>query len=791
MKKHVVFSLFVLLLCAKVAFGCDLTKCQTPYDNVPRMDLPSTISSIKDGPWSSPSTWDAGRVPAGTDKVAVNHTVDFYGDGVADVIGVSENLVFSPVLSSKLTVTTVLVLPGGKLTKVSSPSSLELVIRDAPMDAGDPLQYGHGIVAIDGEVRLEGLPTTSIARLALEPVGSTLVLQNTPIGWSSGDSLFIPDSRHVPNAENGFVPKWELPTVQSVSGTNVGLTAALSFTHPGAKNMAGQIDFYPHVVNLTRNVVIRSENPLGIRGHMLFTGKSSVSLVNIAVQDMGRTTWKPISSTNLVGRYPIHMHHMIGVLQPNGRQFTLQGSVVYSDMTTANIYKWPITLHDSHYGLVQDNVLLNCGGACFMAEDGSETENVITHNFAARSTGSSDRYGHGSEPTGYWFRGPNNRVTNNIAANILGPDAAYPSTGFSLWQEGTGNVKIPPYQGADYSSYGTVNSYALPLLQFEGNEIYSSSKGITAWWIGTELRHPKASAQSTIKDLKLWHVFFTGIVHYQAHKLTWDGLIIRGNQSVKTWTAYNGGDYFASENVITRANIQGVSMGIQPPTDVLGGFRIENSFIQAVTGVEMDTLWTSAYETSIITPRLVEMTNVQFATADKDIRMQYSATPVRSLIRKDELKIVDTGLQVYYSQQNPGFIIPKSVVNANGTFALEASPTLGLTNQQNFAATGIAIAGSIAPCMTLSPKIVGYICPLAALPVITVQPVSQDIACSRAALAVISNGTTYQWQKNGVDIPGATLSTYVTECIEAGVYTVRVSNQTGSVLSNPATVTFY
>jgi Ig-like domain-containing protein len=51
---------------------------------------------------------------------------------------------------------------------------------------------------------------------------------------------------------------------------------------------------------------------------------------------------------------------------------------------------------------------------------------------------------------------------------------------------------------------------------------------------------------------------------------------------------------------------------------------------------------------------------------------------------------------------------------------------------------------------------------------------------------------TYQWQKDGVDIPGATgptISTAALPLAAAGVYTLTVKNSAGQTVSNKAVVT--
>ncbi len=80
-------------------------------------------------------------------------------------------------------------------------------------------------------------------------------------------------------------------------------------------------------------------------------------------------------------------------------------------------------------------------------------------------------------------------------------------------------------------------------------------------------------------------------------------------------------------------------------------------------------------------------------------------------------------------------------------------------------------------------------------PIITTQPSSQTLnAGGNVLFRVIATGTTptYQWQLDGVDIPGATLyyySKYNLKESDDGIYTVVVTNSEGAVTSAPATLT--
>ena len=82
-------------------------------------------------------------------------------------------------------------------------------------------------------------------------------------------------------------------------------------------------------------------------------------------------------------------------------------------------------------------------------------------------------------------------------------------------------------------------------------------------------------------------------------------------------------------------------------------------------------------------------------------------------------------------------------------------------------------------------------------PSIVFQPVDQAAGLTQSATFQVSaSGSgplSYQWQKDGVDLPGATSAAYTTPPLTAAddgaVYRVNVSNQFGSQISNTATLT--
>jgi sugar lactone lactonase YvrE len=83
------------------------------------------------------------------------------------------------------------------------------------------------------------------------------------------------------------------------------------------------------------------------------------------------------------------------------------------------------------------------------------------------------------------------------------------------------------------------------------------------------------------------------------------------------------------------------------------------------------------------------------------------------------------------------------------------------------------------------------ITPLGSVPNIAAQPEGSTIAFGASTtLSVSASATpapTYQWQVDGVSIPGATSSSYSTST--PGTYTVQITNAAGTVTSSPAVIT--
>jgi hypothetical protein len=418
---------------------------QTHHDKIPNFAVGATICSINGGDWNHAANWDAGRVPSPDDVVVARHNLIGAGADF-DRLNIEAGTVR---FQGLVHYGNIQVTAAGSLI-VDDPA--ELVCKSSLIDTVmDPAQYGHGIQVIDGGLTIRGQAKTAWMRVG-----------EIPEGWNAGDLLVYP------GMQRG----------QTEIGDN-------------------PVHDHAHVGNLTRSVVLRSEG--AVRCHVLATGRAAVDVQYAEFRDMGRTTVKPLNNTtfdtegnaarvgtNQIGRYPLHLHHLLGPTSAEGPQFRVVGN------SFAGSPKWAVAVHNSHYGLVQDNVAHNVGGAAFVTEDGSESGNVIDHNLAASI------YGHGDglmeresisgigndigfEGSPFWFRAQRNQITNNVAADA-------PIAGFMVFPR-AGHVgkpllrSVPMHQSDDpMVSAQLMDVRAAAPYAFDGNEAYAVGRAFEFWY---------------------------------------------------------------------------------------------------------------------------------------------------------------------------------------------------------------------------------------------------------------------------------------------------------------------
>ncbi|HYR84828.1 MAG TPA: G8 domain-containing protein [Terriglobia bacterium] len=584
-----------------------------------------TVTSVAGGAWSDPATWSTRKVPAADDRVAISARQDVVYDVVSDAklacVEIRGRLRFRADANTRMKTANLMVMDEGYLevgsagVPVAPNVTAEIIIADQKIDRQlDPAELGAGIESL-GKIAMHGaLKSPTFVRLAEEPLAgqTTLTLEQSVKGWKAGDRISIPDTRQLRESERGsnYKPQDEKLEIASIAENKITLSTPLKYDHKGARNAENKLEFLPHIGNLSRNVIVRSENPAGTRGHMIFMSRSDIDLRFVEVRDMGRTRMGVLDNTefddqgqvrrlgvNQIGRYAIHFHHYFGPKQTpaDGYQFTLIGNAV------DGAPKWGVTVHNSHYGLVQDNVVYNTHGAGIVTEDGTESFNVFEHNFAMRSEGSGDfapRSGYsgagpdpGGEGGGFWFRGPNNYIRNNVAANA-------DVFGFQLAAGSLDSVRIPAFKGADMASDRetvAIDTTDAKVLEFANNEAYGAIQtGVAFGWNGE------------IKNFRAWNPSRHGLTVTPTDKLTVDAITVRGDKSILSdaeerpagiWV----GNYLAKSVAIRNADIQGMRAGVASPFFHSnqssepgrgdGTIAIENSYFRDYVGIVVATAY--------------------------------------------------------------------------------------------------------------------------------------------------------------------------------------------------------
>jgi len=702
---------------------------------IPDFCASPTISSVQNGPWSNPATWSLGRVPGANDAVRIASGTDVSYDRVSDealtCLKVVEGgqLRFTPTVNTRLKVGTLVVFGyleiGTAATPVAEDVNAELIIADKPLDTTtDPNQFGAALLVLhEGKLTIHGAPKQpGFVRLAQEPTkGATTLFTAEPVAsWKPGDRIALPDTRQLTLAErNTYVPQIETLTIGAVTGgTQLSLIGSLQFDHKGARNGAGVLEFLPHVANLTRNVVIRSENPAGTRGHVLANHQADVDIRYAEFDGLGRTKAEEcLDSTlfddtghviylgdNQIGRYALHLHHVMGPMTTpaNGFQATLVGNVINGSP------KWGVVIHDTHFALAQGNVVVGAVGAGIMLEGGNEFEDIVERNFALNSQGSGEGiesrvnegdFGH--EGAGIWSRGPFSTIRNNVVSSVR-------LNGFAFYLGHLGTVKVPLFKGADTSDPAQtkrVNANGVPLKHFTGNESYGAIKnGFEFWFFG-------GPAPSRVEDFVTWHTHAFGVKPFYTAKIAVDHVTVRGNPALladpketSIGTRFNQGPYIA-EVTVNDVDVQGMRLGLNMPARS-GTFQA--SYLRNYIDAAADLA-----QSDKPGGRKVTFTNVIFDTVamaplpglpKRSIAMNGVTGGFPRILQRDVVRALN-----YQSDGVSGGDVQLFYLEQENTFTI---PRLGLTNAQAWATLGVAVADAITPCTTTDAKIKGFSCAL-------------------------------------------------------------------------------
>lgn len=473
---------------------------------------PGVIKSAKSGPWSAASSWEGGAVPGAGARVLVRegHTIayDVKADAVIRAVNVSGELVFATDRDTLLNVGLIKIQPGneysedgfdceGHMTKPEPGKPVPALVvgtMDSPVarTATIRLHYVEGlnketcpaIICCGGRMDLHGLPLSRAwvkLGAAAKPGDTALTLADAVTGWKVGDRVIVTGTQTHGAAKTESLTEERLVT--AVDGTKLTLDKPLTMAH------AGDGEYRAEVANLSRNVVIESAAPDGVRGHTMYHRYSSGSLSYAEFRHLGKK--------EILGKYALHFHMC---------RDTMRGSSVVGCSIWDSHNRW-LTIHGTDYLIVRDNVGYKSVGHGYFLEDGTETYNVLDQNLAVGATRGKRLPKQvlpfdGNEGAGFWWTCSLNTFTRNVATECGNYGFRYEATPSS-------SLKLMfPIRQPD-GSRKDLDPRTLPFVKFEDNEVHSShglygvnlGEGVNR--VGPDTKHP-----FIVKNLKIWDVHY-------------------------------------------------------------------------------------------------------------------------------------------------------------------------------------------------------------------------------------------------------------------------------------------
>lgn len=470
--------------------------------------------SAKSGPWSAPETWDTKAVPAAGARVLIRQghhvTYDTKSPEVIRGICVSGVLNFNPDKDTELNVGLIKVQPGDEYSEDGfdcdmqhpgrSPGSAEgetallIGVPGKPIAKFAKIRLHHvtgmnkescpAIVCCGGRWESHGQPMNRAWVKLGANAGrgdTTLSLAEPVTGWKAGDRVVITGSQ-VHGAANGR-SEAEERIISSVDGSSLKLAEPLGMSH------LGEGDYRAEVANLSRNIVVESADPAGIRGHTMYHNGSSGSLTHTEFRHLGKK--------DTLGRYALHFHLC---------RDTMRGSAVVGNSIWDSHNRW-LTIHGTDYLVARDNVGYQSIGHGFFLEDGTETFNVLDRNLAIGAKPGKRLPKQvlpfdGNEGAGFWWTCSLNSFTRNVAAECG-------NYGFRYEATPTSALKLMfPIRQPDGTTK-PMDPRTLPFVRFDDNEAHSSH-GLYGVNLGEGVARvgPDAAHSFVVRNLRIWDVHY-------------------------------------------------------------------------------------------------------------------------------------------------------------------------------------------------------------------------------------------------------------------------------------------
>jgi hypothetical protein len=679
---------------------------------------------VGSGAWSSPSTWQYGQIPSAGANVLVPAGVHVRVDGLLTAelhtLRVDGLLRFETQRNTELRVDTMVVGTGGTLEmgSLADPIRPDVTARLVIADGGplnrdwDPYGLSRGLIS-HGRVSMYGAAKTSHASAVLSPLAGSdlIVLKGVPEGWRAGDRVVIAGTDPAGGQD-------EVREIRAISGTFVWLDTPLEYNH-----VSPDVSQQVHVANLTRNVVVESENAaLDRRGHVMFMHNRNVDVNYAGFYYLGRSNKLEVvndpvvdaswaledgTGTNPRGRYAVHFHRN-GVTN-GGRPAVVHGSVVMDSPG------WGYVNHSS-FVEITDSVSYDVDGAGFVTEAGDEIGS-FRNNIAIHSQGSGEdtdsrvyQQDFGHEGNGFWLQGAGVALTGNVAAGHSGH-------GFVLYTRSINHGRMDEQQflasnlvdPSLANGEETIDVRHVPFSEFRDNVGYASGTGLQ---IRYHLRDATHLVQSVFEKSVFWNNR-TGIsLPYSRN------LILRSLRIVRPFSLDEGTG--VDINRITKnitfedLSVIGYRRGIDVPqagySIIRGGHfnNVQNLLVQVAASAERRVHVTGDIRFGDFPPEILGRRTQYEIYMRPDYSIAAWGLPhvfASSSVTLNYGRYSNTA--VYFHTQQTDYVPfpnPQSGV---------PSKYIGLTNQQIYNRFGMRMSGEFAPATAGEvPQIMGLIYPI-------------------------------------------------------------------------------
>ncbi len=441
------------------------------------------IKSVRDGAWSEPQTWEPARVPGNGERVLVSARTrvryDAESEHVIRLLQVAGELNFARDRNTTLNVALLKVQNSERCSENGFRCDLHEVTEDGEPNAAPsatmaaltvgtfnepiPAQFtarirmhylegmnkddAPSVSACSARMEFHGAPMSRTwVKLGAEvkPGDTTVTLAEAVTGWSVGDEVIVTGSIHSRGSDE---PQTEERRITKIDGTTVTLDKPLANPH------FGNSEFRSEVANLSRNVIVESADPKGVRGHTLYHqfSKGGISYARFAY----------LGKEHVLGRYPIHFHLV---------EDTMRGSGVIGASIVDSHNRW-VTIHGTQYLVVRDCVGYRSVGHGFFMEDGTEAFNLLDRNLGVQAVRGKRLPKQvldfdPNDGAAFWWSNGRNSLTRNVSCENEEYGFRYDSQSTRSFNS---NLAVRTSDGGEQK----VDVRTLPFYRFDSNEAHT------------------------------------------------------------------------------------------------------------------------------------------------------------------------------------------------------------------------------------------------------------------------------------------------------------------------------